>query len=154
MTKEEVIARIKNHMIIHKMNEPRAIYISEALDMAIKAIEQEHCKDAISRHAVLDVVKKNTFRLTFAEEQGCEGHVAWSAKAVYSDVIEGALLELPPVTPQPKMGHWIDDEFGSKCSCCGIYTHLDKFERPMKFKCCSMCGAKMVESQESEDYER
>ena len=44
---------------------------------------------------------------------------------------------------QQRTGRWIDDEFGSKCSCCGIYTHLDKFDRPMKFKCCSMCGAKM-----------
>ena len=44
---------------------------------------------------------------------------------------------------EPKTGHWIDDEFGSKCSCCGIHTHLDKFDRPMKFKYCSMCGAKM-----------
>lgn len=52
---------------------------------------------------------------------------------------------------EPKTGHWIDDEFGSKCSCCGIHTHLDKFDRPMKFKYCSMCGAKMVEPQESED---
>lgn len=41
MTREEAIARIKNHKILHKMNEPRAIYISEALDMAIKALEQE-----------------------------------------------------------------------------------------------------------------
>ena len=54
---------------------------------------------------------------------------------------------------EPKTGYWIDDEFGSKCSCCGIYTHLDKFDRPMKFKHCSMCGAKMVEPQESEDKE-
>ena len=51
--------------------------------------------DAISRQAAIDAVKKNTFRLTFAEEQNCEGHVAWSAEAVYSDVMEGALLELP-----------------------------------------------------------
>ena len=41
MTKEEAIARIKDHKIVHKMNEPRAILISEALDMAIKALEQE-----------------------------------------------------------------------------------------------------------------
>ena len=39
MTKEEAIARIRDHMVVHKMNEPRAIYISEALDMAIKALE-------------------------------------------------------------------------------------------------------------------
>ena len=50
---------------------------------------------------------------------------------------------MPSVTPTERTGHWIDDEFGSKCSCCGIHTHLDKFDRPMKFKYCSMCGAKM-----------
>lgn len=49
----------------------------------------------ISRADAIDAVQKNTFRLTFAEEQNCEGRVAWSADAVYSDVIEGALLELP-----------------------------------------------------------
>lgn len=49
------------------------------------------------------------------------------------------------VEPEQRIGRWIDDEFGSKCSCCGIHTHLDKFDRPMKFKYCSMCGAKMVE---------
>ena len=58
------------------------------------------CTDAISRQAAIDAVKKNTFRLTFAEEQNCEGHVAWSAEAVYSDVMEGALLELPSAQPE------------------------------------------------------
>ena len=57
--------------------------------------------DLISRQAAIDAVKKNTFRLTFAEEQNCEGHVAWSAEAVYSDVMEGALLELPSAQPEP-----------------------------------------------------
>ncbi len=55
--------------------------------------------DLISRQAAIDAVKKNTFRLTFAEEQNYEGHVAWSAYAVYSDVIEGALLDLPFAQP-------------------------------------------------------
>jgi len=47
MTREEAIARIKAHrIIIHKITESRAIYISEALDMAIKALEQkESCED-------------------------------------------------------------------------------------------------------------
>ena len=40
ITRKEVIARIENHKIAHKMNEPRAIYISEALEMAIEALEQ------------------------------------------------------------------------------------------------------------------
>lgn len=41
MTNEEAISRIKEHMIIHKMNEPHAILITEALNMAIEALEQE-----------------------------------------------------------------------------------------------------------------
>ena len=53
--------------------------------------------DLISRQEAIEAVKKNKFRLTFAEEQNCEGHVVWSANAVYSDVMEGALLDLPPV---------------------------------------------------------
>ena len=60
--------------------------------------------DLISRQAAIDALKKNTFRLTFAEEQNCEGHVAWSAEAVYSDVMEGALLELPSAQPEQR---WI-----------------------------------------------
>lgn len=60
--------------------------------------------DLIERQAAIDAVRENTFRLTFAEEQNCEGHVAWSAEAVYSDVIEGALLELPPAQPEQR---WI-----------------------------------------------
>ena len=41
MTNKEAIARIREHKIIHKMDEPRAIYISEALDMGIKALKNQ-----------------------------------------------------------------------------------------------------------------
>jgi rubrerythrin len=44
MTREQAIGRIKNHMAIHKMKEPRAIYITEALNMAIEALEQQRPK--------------------------------------------------------------------------------------------------------------
>lgn len=40
MTNEEATVRIKNHMKIHKMHEPQAILISEALSMAIEALEK------------------------------------------------------------------------------------------------------------------
>ena len=66
--------------------------------MAIEALscsENPNNSDCISRQAAIDALKRKTFRLTFAEEQNCEGHVAWSADAVYSDVMEGALLDLP-----------------------------------------------------------
>lgn len=55
-----------------------------ALGMAIKALEQELCEDAISRREVLDVIDRELFK--------------W-------DVID-EVRKLPPVTPQPKTG-WI-----------------------------------------------
>jgi hypothetical protein len=106
----------------------------------VRTARDKPCEDAISRQAVLEAVKKNTFRLTFAEEQGYEGHVAWSAEAVYSDVIEGALLELPSVNPQPKTGHWIpvseelpDKEGHYLCSVRYMYPPYNFFE-PEKVK--------------------
>lgn len=109
--------------------------------------------DLISRQAAIDAVKKNTFRLTFAEEQNCEGHVAWSAEAVYSDVMEGALLELPSAQPERKKGKWIPQDHNKtngmastlvyyypKCSVCGHCDNYTNF--------CSNCGADMRGEQD------
>lgn len=41
MTNKEAIARIKDHMVIHKINESRAIYITQAFKLAIKSLENE-----------------------------------------------------------------------------------------------------------------
>ena len=56
MTENEAIERIKDHMEIHKLNEPRAIYITVALSMAISALKEiqqyreigtvEECREA------------------------------------------------------------------------------------------------------------
>ena len=40
MTREEAIARIEDHIEIHRYHEQNAVKIFEALDMAIKALEQ------------------------------------------------------------------------------------------------------------------
>ena len=48
MTREEAIARIKDHIKVHRYHEQNAVKILEALDMAIKALEQpeiDYCKD-------------------------------------------------------------------------------------------------------------
>lgn len=48
MTREEAIARIKDHMSVHKIYEERAVIITEALNMAISALKQPEivrCKD-------------------------------------------------------------------------------------------------------------
>lgn len=123
-------------------------------------------EDTISRQAAIDAVKKNTFRLTFAEEQNCEGHVAWSANAVYSDVMEGALLELPSAQPERKTGRWIfaerkrlvdetDDgavyrtEKWWSCSECG-YAKGYQTSKPSS-NYCEKCGAKMKEVADWDD---
>lgn len=40
-------------------------------------------------------------------------------------------------------GTWIKDEFGSKCSSCGLYAYQDKFGKPWESPYCPICGAKM-----------
>ena len=60
MTREEAIARIKDHKIAHKMNEPRAIYISEALDMAIEALEQASTFDKRRSNSKMLIIEKCT----------------------------------------------------------------------------------------------
>ena len=44
MTREEAVARIKDHIEIHKYHEWNAVKIFEALDMAIKALQQPESK--------------------------------------------------------------------------------------------------------------
>ena len=80
----------------------------------------------IDRQAAIDAVKKNTFRLTFAEEQNCEGHVAWSAEAVYSDVMEGALLELPSAQPDAIPLEWIAKHLEWLDNCDNDFAQLAK----------------------------
>lgn len=56
MTENEAISRIKDHMEIHRLKEPRAIYITVALSMAITALKEvqqyreigtvEECREA------------------------------------------------------------------------------------------------------------
>lgn len=55
--------------------------------------------DCVERQAAIDALKRNTLRLTVAEEWNCEGHVAWDAEVVYSEVMEGMLLDLPSAQP-------------------------------------------------------
>ena len=59
MTEKEAISRIKDHMEIHRLKEPRAIYITVALSMAITALKEiqqyreigtvEECKEAVEK---------------------------------------------------------------------------------------------------------
>jgi len=77
---------------------------------------EKYENDTISRAEAIDAVRKNTFRLTFAEQKGYAGHVQWSAEAVYSDAMEGALLELlsaqSNIVRCKDCKHWLDIDDG------------------------------------------
>ena len=70
----------------------------EALGMAIEALEQEPCEDAISRaEAILQIQRHGV---------GCFDPDEFSPEQAERFVIN-MLNELPSVNPQPKTGHWI-----------------------------------------------
>lgn len=100
--------------------------IEEALTMAIKALEQEPCEDAISRQSV----DQNIY--DYAESNGLS----------YAN-LKNAILDTTSVTPTRKKGKWIKSNIGGAkvCSVCQAHMGLSNFNY------CPNCGAEM----ESED---
>lgn len=94
--------------------------------------EQEPCEDCISRQAVLDLIAD--YDLSMGQVVKC-------------------IHALPPVTPQPKTGHWIEcmprgtEEWSYKCSECNFWKYK-KTINLSKFKFCPNCGCRMVEESE------
>lgn len=83
MTREEAIEILKNECyVFNPMNFDRTTLINTALDMAIKALEQEPCDDAVSRNAIdqniYDYAKSH--RLSYAN-------------------MANYILDVPPITP-------------------------------------------------------
>lgn len=107
--------------------------------------EQEPCEDAISRQVVLDEMYKR--------------------KANGDAITAGFIKNMPPVTPRPKMGRWIEHEWEEmrekgyyRCSVCNHgyqrYTkgirksdvpYIDGQEYILRYTdhYCPNCGAKM-----------
>ena len=98
--------------------------IIENLEAISKALEQEPCEDCISRREAINVVfcSRGNFKNEF--DQG-----------FFADKI----LDLPPVQPERKIGHWYesDEDMEIYCSACGAWS--DVF--PANY--CPNCGAKM-----------
>jgi len=99
----------------------------------IKSLEQEPCENCISRQAVLEWLKDKDFIKTKNQEENARRELA----------------DLPSVTPQPKIGHWIDIMVGDMpaqaCARCNTFYPLAYTGGGHKY--CPNCGAKMEVSE-------
>lgn len=121
MTNEEVIEILSDVGDINRCCAEDA----EALDMAIKALEQQPCEDCISRQAVLDLVNAD-----------------WKYEGLETDV-----ASLPSVTPKAGRWEWVqydaNPEIGNfHCSECR-YIPASFNMSAQKLNFCPNCGAKM-----------
>ena len=123
MTNEEAIGNLTHAIRWNDM--PK----KEALDMAIKALEQEPCEDAISRQGVLDEINRI----------GIKAFETYNDYSQFFDFVD----TLPPVTPQPKIGHWIRvDKDKCKCDQCEVVSFIAMYPDG-DINHCPNCGADM-----------
>lgn len=108
--------------------------VIEAEEMAIKALAQPECEDAISRAAILAMIE-------VIADCAANGHGFDYPK--WKKYVES----LSSVTPKPKTGRWISEVEDwrnqitwVKCSECG-------FDSSVSYSYCPSCGAKMEESE-------
>ena len=116
----------------------------DALEMAIKALEQEPYEDCISRTELLSRIDAERKHLLDLKMDGAEHIVVHHARRIIED--------MPSVTPQPRTGQWIEvidkiDRLGNKtwhhkCSICG-----NEDSGWGEYKYCPNCGAKMEVSE-------
>ena len=100
---------------------------ADAIKMAIKALEQQPT-DAVSRQAAIVALDDRMSSLENVDMQIAMGFA------------KGIIHELPPVTPQPKMGKWID----GKCNKCGREAlHWELTSSHYYSEYCPYCGADM-----------
>lgn len=75
----------------------------EFVEMAVKMMEKEPCEDAISRKALFDMCKKEIDHIS---KNWQNYHSPSEAKSGFAYIATN-IYDLPPVNPQPKIGHWI-----------------------------------------------
>lgn len=125
----------------------------QALDMAIKALEQQPCEDCISREEVRRVLGNEVFELMKIHITNSEDNPKADAMAHGVNWSLNTLMELPSVKPQRPSGEWIrvkpEEEGGFpvwKCSKCGCEIYSESKQDRKKFHAfCGACGAKMKE---------
>ena len=105
------------------------------IERAVICGAQQPSDDAISRQAVLDVLR-TMYDTHIVETEDGDEYID------YNDTVY-EIEQLPSVNPQPKTGHWIDD----KCSVCGKGTEdlisSSEWYGNEEPNFCPFCGTKM-----------
>jgi hypothetical protein len=142
--------------------------LKEAYNMAIQALEQEPCDDAISRNDMLDAVGHGTTYTSLEVQKiinglpsvnpvPCDDVVSrqavlkiidgWYEQNRDTENIEDLIVlitYMDSVRPQePKTGHWIMDSKLERRACDNCNTSYRCRFYPHNY--CPNCGAKMVE---------
>lgn len=187
MTREEAIevlqaSSIKQMSLTKIIVNGKALSVKTALEMAIKALKQEPCEDAISRDAVKELIKCGESTDTYDDvEQVCKwidalpsvtqksteeatkelkesAYKAFAKEYLKKSTEEATkefmeLLESGYYGSTYKPNKWIVHEKPHgirylECPYCNIW-YLN--EHLIRNSYCPNCGAKMIESQESEE---
>ena len=125
MTNKEAIKKLKEFKILHTEQTGWDTSTLQALDIAIKALEQEPCEDCISRAEVRRVLGNEVFELMKVSRKDNPkvdakiGGINWSLNTI---------MELPSVTPK---GVTIT-EFADRCRECGREKVLDKIRAEIR----------------------
>lgn len=96
--------------------------------------------DFIPRKAIYDAVN---------DIGGCDATEEW-AKGYDSaiDAVMGIIEGLPAADVAPVChGHWINENFYTRCSACGNMAIYDKYGQEVESDYCPRCGAKMDGAQ-------
>ena len=116
--------------------------------------KEESREDAISRQAVLKAIKNLYPGIPFVDINGAR--LKWLRKYKPYFECEKVVEQLPSITPQPRIGHWIladeqnkedveNDNYRficSECQCSDIHA------KSTIVPYCWKCGAKMQEDEE------
>jgi hypothetical protein len=148
MDREEtikVLEKEKAYMLGHGGD-----YQAQALNTAIKALEQESCNDAVSRQAVLDVIEREQYKgdaiseikkLSPVKPVACIATVKFSKEDMQELVNE----KMKDIVVERKKGKWeysgsYDVDGMLYCSCCKHEIDISEGY----FKYCPNCGSFMM----------
>ena len=158
MLRAEAIKILKAAETDHFPYEPKKLV--EAFELAIASLETdeayqlEYEKPTTKNDLGVDCISRadvNRIICEYRDDATETGNERDLERAYGANAVGELISELPSVTPQePKTGHWIEEfndlegEVRFTCSSCGKYQLFGT-------DFCYHCGAKMVESQETED---